>query len=276
MTLSEYVRANITDDASALPLSACRIINERLLGKAPHASSVVMMAVPYPRKTSGLLASFARLPDYHGYFSRFEDEAHALLSERYGDVTLKIFADHSPIDERRAACAAGLGLIGDNGLFISKKYGSFVFLGEAIVSLNEEEMRHEGFDLTLREAEGCLHCGACRDACPAGCIGGDKSLCVSAITQKKGVLTDTERDILIKGGSAWGCDVCQSVCPMTGDASPEFNEYFLTGAFDVNDISDVERLTDEEYARYPFSWRRRDVIERNLTILEHGKEAPDD
>lgn len=269
MTLAEYIKENITDCFAALPLSECRITKARLIEDAPHLSHAVMLAVPYPHGR-GRIAAFARLPDYHLFFKSFEEAVSALVNERYGKREVRVFSDHSPIDERDAARRAGLGVIGDNDLFISDKYGSFVFLGEIIVQLDREELEREGICVRSDGGGECLRCGLCAEACPAGCIGGDKSKCVSALTQKKGDLSDAEKDIIKKGKSAWGCDVCAEVCPMNERPSVQYKDFFLHGQIAPLSFSDIEKMSDEEYKTYPFSWRRREVIERNFKIIDEG------
>ena len=276
MTLSDYIKNNISDAFAATPVTEGLITLERLLRGAPDGLFAIMTAVPYPRAKSGRIASFAGICDYHAFFSSFEEEVSRLLSEKYGDVYVKVFSDHSPIDERRAAVTAGLGVIGDNGLFISEKYGSFVFLGEIICSLTEEQLMREGIPVAEGERKECLHCGLCAAACPAGCIGGDKSLCVSALTQKKGVLSDTERDIIKSGRSAWGCDICALVCPMNDVEEPAYRDYFTRNIFAPESFADVDALSDDEYGSYPFSWRKKEVIRRNFDILDNAKEDKND
>lgn len=271
MTLSEYIVENITDEFCAVPLKDCRVTKARLIPERPAASHAVMLIVPYPRSDGGRIASFARIPDYHNFFASFDEDVRRLVSEKYDGASSKIFTDHSPIDERHASCRASLGVIGDNGLFISDRYGSFVFIGEIITSLSEEELLKEGVRVVSENVRECLHCGACRTSCPGGCIGGDRTLCVSAITQKKGLLSDIERDILKKSGSVWGCDVCAAVCPLNDKRSASYDPYFTEGKIDLRTEADVDALSDEEYSRYPFSWRKREVLLRNFKIID-GKE----
>lgn len=269
MTLSEYIKENIAPLSAALPLTDCSVTLGRLI-KGYEPTYAVMLVVPYPR-SPGKIASFAKLRDYHIFFKSHEDAVSALISEKYPGRGAHIFSDHSPLDERLAACRAGLGVMGDNGLFIAKKYGSYVFLGEILVTLTAQELIAEGVQICSSDVGGCLHCGACRDACPSGAIGGDKSLCVSALTQKKGDLTDTERDIIKRGGSAWGCDVCAEVCPMNRVvAAKDYNPFFLEGAVDPRCRADIDAMSDGDFACHPFSWRRRDVIGRNFDIIDTG------
>ena len=277
MKLSEYIRLNITDCFAAIPTDKCRGAVTRLIADAPCPLYAVMMAVPYPCAERGPLASFARIPDYHRFFVSFEEKISSLLKERYDDVYVRIFTDHSPIDERDAAVRAGLGVKGDNGLFISEKYGSFVFLGEIVCSLTEEQLANEGVPTVCTEPGECLHCGECAAACPAGCIGGDKSHCVSALTQRKGQISDTEADIIKMSGYAWGCDICALVCPMNDGVEATYNKFFTSGTIDPVTYADVDAMSDEEYGKYPFSWRKKEVLRRNFDIVEkRSKESKND
>ena len=278
MTLSEYITDEITDLFAAIPLSSCTLALERLITGAPDDLFAVMMAVPYPRGGDACpLASFARVRDYHLFFASFEEDIRALLEEKYGGAYVKIFSDHSPIDERRAALRSGLGVIGDNGLFISEKYGSFVFLGEIICSLTEDQLRAEGIEIRSDGGGECLHCGNCAASCPAGCIGGDKSLCVSALTQKKGCLSDIERGIIKSGKYAWGCDICAEVCPMNDVPEPEYKDFFLHGRISPRSFEELESATGDDYGKYPFAWRKKEIMKRNFDVLtESRKEIPND
>ncbi|MBQ7669614.1 MAG: epoxyqueuosine reductase [Clostridia bacterium] len=272
MTLAEYIKINITDTFAAIPLSSCLIVKERLI--TDGMSHAVMMAVPYPHG-AGRIASFARLRDYHAFFASFEEEIRSLLGERYPGCSVGVFSDHSPIDERGAAVRAGLGVRGDNGLFITEKYGSFVFLGEIVCSLGKKDLISEGIEVKDDGDGECLHCGICASLCPAECIGGDKSLCISALTQKKGLLSDTECDIIRSGKSAWGCDICGACCPMNEEKTAAYNEFFLNETIDPKHASDIETMSDEDFAKYPFSWRRRETIIRNFNIIDSHGESDD-
>lgn len=272
MTLAEYIMNNATDSFAAIPLSSCRITKERLI--KGDAAFAVMMAVPYPH-VKGRIASFARLRDYHVFFASLNDGIKELLCKKYPGCYAEVFSDHSPIDERDAARRAGLGARGDSGLFISEKYGSFVFLGEIVCSLGKKELAAEGIEVRDGGDGECLHCGLCADRCPAHCIGGDKSLCVSALTQKKGLLSDTERDIIKSGNSAWGCDICAECCPMNEGKETSYKDFFLRGTVDPVCAADVEAMSDAEFAEHPFSWRRRETIIRNFNIIDGQGEQDD-
>lgn len=275
MTVRKLLEEEKICDFAAIPLSACKVTKERLIADFGDVNGLyaVVLILPYPTCNGpSRFAAFSLIPDYHAYFTDIlfkKLSAHGAFDNKY----MKVFADHSPIDERHAAAAASLGVIGDNGLFISKKSGSFVFIGDVICSLSKEELEKE--EIPVRDAvdiEGCLHCGKCAENCPAGCIGKDKSLCVSNLTQKKGVLSDFESDIIRKSGYVWGCDKCADVCPMNSTVqSREINPYFLKNRITVESYSVIEKMDDAEYAKWPFSWRKKDILRRNFDLYEKSK-----
>ena len=113
---------------------------------------------------------------------------------------------------KAVGCAAGLGVLGDNGLLITPRWGSFVFIGE-IITLSEAPPEPAPLKF-------CAHCGRCSAACPS------PDSCLSALTQKKGALSAGEEELIRRSGSVWGCDICQLACPCNDGAEetaiPEF------------------------------------------------------
>ena len=126
------------------------------------------------------------------------------------------------------------------------------------------------------EIRRCEGCGACARACPGGCIGGDRTACLSAITQKKGALTEAEREAIRRADFAWGCDICQEVCPHTKAARdagtlvtpiPYFREHTLSRLTPA----DAEAMPPEEYRSYAFGWRPKETLIRNLILQEENR-----
>lgn len=225
-----------------------------------NARRIITAVFPYRLQESMYentnISRYAAVPDYHTVVPPRLQSACDALQELYPDEQFAPFSDNSPIPEVRAAIACGLGVRGDNGLFIHKEYGSFVFLGEIVTTLN------------LPVCEGtegeCLHCGKCRRACPVNALESgkpDAALCLSALTQKKGVLTPAEEALIKKSGCAWGCDVCQNVCPLNEKA--KINPL---AAFAV-DVRPVLK-SGCDIAGRAYEWRGRNVIDRNLRLLE--------
>lgn len=265
--ISPLLAAEGLDCFGLLPLSACRLGRTYLLERqsiSPTAEgSALIMALPYYTRTEvHNLSRYAIPRDYHHIAAALFDRLIPRLKETFPRGHFAGFADHSPIDERHAAALAGLGAIGDNGLILTRRYSSYIFLCEIISDLPT--------DAIPGPVEGCLHCGACARACPVGL---DKSQCRSALTQKKGALTPEEEETIRVGGSAWGCDICQEVCPFTARALtegtifsplPEMNEHlipYLTSEF-------AESMDDDTFAARAYAWRGRETVLRNLRLLE--------
>ncbi len=256
-----------------LPLSFCRITREYLLSRAKINSltegSVLMLALPYRREDDEPpnLSQYAIPPDYHAIADEICARIILRLRTLFPTAVFAAFADHSPIDERHAAAAAGLGVLGDHGLLITERYASYVFLAEIITDLPT--------DAQPGKIAFCPHCGACSAVCPVSL---DRTECLSALTQKKGMLTPEEQNAIIAHGSAWGCDRCQEACPYTRRALESGTIFSPIPAFSADRIphltaAAVEGMTDDEFSRRAYAWRGREVILRNLRLLE--KKEPD-
>lgn len=277
-TLSEHLIATGISLFASLAADVPPIRMPRLLARIPDARAAVFAAIPYyvEGETSNL-AMFARCRDYHAFAVALGESCAALLSARYPGCAAGGFADHSPYAEVRGAAMAGLGVIGDHGLLITRPYSSFVFVFSLVTSLTQSELEKEGIPLGSGEIRECRHCGACTAACPGGCRGADRTRCLSAITQKKGELTAEEIDLLRNGAFAWGCDVCQLVCPCTLEARKAGHmettiPFFLSPRITRLDERTLDAMSEEEYASFAFGWRKKEVMRRNLRL--RGEDAP--
>ena len=101
-------------------------------------------------------------------------------------------------------------------------------------------------------------------------------VCLSALTQKKGELSDDERSAIVKYGYAWGCDICQEACPHTQNAIKQGTiytpiEFFKQDVTPYLTSDGVRSMTDEQFASRAYSWRGRNTIVRNLEILEKSE-----
>lgn len=256
------------DLLGAIPLEKCRITKGYKLQKVGFDLSLplsaIIMAVPYyTEQREKNISSYCIPRDYHLFFKELFENVIPKLHQIFPNNSFAGFADDSPIDERDAAAMAGLGMIGDNGMLITEKYSSYVFIGEIITDLPLPIER----EYNISRCEGC---GRCKKACPIGEIGE----CLSALTQKKGELTDIEKSHILKYGSAWGCDICQEVCPHTQKAI-ENNTIYTNIEFFKNNLTPrltsavIDDMSEEEFSRRAYSWRKRATVKRNLDILEN-------
>ncbi len=268
--IKELLAARGITLAAPLSLADCTVQKPYLLERAGITSgTAILFAVPYYTTKCDLAASnisaYAVSRDYHLFFKELFDEILPILQAQFPENRFAGFTDHSPIMEAQAAVRAGLGYWGCNHLFLTDKHASFVFLGEIVTDAV--------LDAPLHEEKRCKNCGACRNACPVGL---DVTRCHSALTQKKGELSRDERAALLAHGSAWGCDLCQLACPVTKLARAHGTLYteipfFSESARTPLSARDVLEMSDEEFAKRAYSWRGKQTILRNLTLLEEGE-----
>src|SRR5690606_17233232 len=153
----------------------------------------------------------------------------------------KVFADNNPLPETLIAHIARVGEIGRNHMLITKKYGSYVFLGDIVTDCEMETSARD-----YREIPGhgvCDNCTGCVIACPTKILGSElynTRRCMSYITQDKNI-EDADFDLF--KGRLFGCDTCQLVCPLNRDAEVSFIEDFRPLDFMVSpDVRDLVAL----------------------------------
>lgn len=253
-----------------LPLDDCKIIRPYLLERCGvTGGSAVIFAVPYYSREAESekrnVSLYAVPRDYHLYFKELCQRFAKVFSETFPNAKFGFFSDHSPIDEVNAAAVAGLGLIGRNHLLITEKYSSFIFLGEIVTDL---ELPYEPSEIKL-----CENCGLCSAACPVDLAVEE---CLSALTQKKGELTEGEKAKILCHGLVWGCDRCQMACPHTQKAIKNETIYSPVDFFSEKCLPElsaelVEKMSDEDFGTRAYSWRGKETILRNLQLFENNK-----
>ena len=255
---------------SVLDYSLCMEINPRLSARSGfRAKSAIIYLIPYYTGECENISRYAASLDYHLVISEINKGLIELLRERFPDCRAASYGDHSPIDERAAVLSAGLGILGDNGLVINEKYGSYVFIGDVLTDIPPEAL----FASSPKAVVRCESCGACKRACPTAILSGEGRDCLSAITQRKGVHTEEEIVLMRKHRTVWGCDLCQIVCPHNRAPIKTPVPFFYEGRIDRLTRELLDSMDDMEFSRRAFAWRGRGVVERNISYFEDfGKE----
>lgn len=242
-----------------------KLIDCRAKSRIPeNAKTVISVLFPYylgeEAYENSNVSRYAVSADYHIITKGYMERAVAALRELYPKNEFEYFVDNSPFPEVSCAVRAGLGALGKNSLFINPDYGSWVFLGEIVT--DRYFPPYEG------KRELCAGCDRCVKACPAGAIlpdGIDREKCLSCLSQKKGELPPEVAEKMKEYNCAWGCDICQKVCPMNVNAKKTpIREFFDTAKPVVTPEDGVEGRA--------FAWRGKDVIARNLNAMKGSSE----
>ncbi|MBX6312396.1 MAG: tRNA epoxyqueuosine(34) reductase QueG, partial [Isosphaeraceae bacterium] len=164
----------------------------------------------------GRVARYARGGDYHELLWRRLEALLSWLQQERPGTRGRAIADTAPLLERDFARLAGLGWIGKNTMLIHRRLGSFTVLGALLV---DAELRPD----EPQETSHCGTCTRCLEACPTGAFVGpyelDARKCISYWTiEHKGMIPEAFADQL--HGWAFGCDICQEVCPWNRKAPP--------------------------------------------------------
>lgn len=187
----------------------------------PGAKSVVSLLYNYypsakqSDKEAPKLSKYAYGKDYHFVVKEKLKELMHSIEEEIGEVSGRAFVDSAPVLDKAWAAKGGLGWLGKHSNLISKKTGSFFFIAELIIDLPLEA------DTPV--TDHCGSCTACIDACPTDAIIApyqvDGSKCISHFTIELKDAIPQE----VKGkfdNWAFGCDVCQDVCPWNRFSTP--------------------------------------------------------
>lgn len=270
--LESYLKNNYQGKMSYLENHFDKRLDPTLLVEG--AKSVVSLLFNYfPPETqhdpdAPKISKYAYGTDYHFVV---KDKLNLLLEfirEKIGEVDGRAFVDSAPVLDRAWAKKSGLGWIGKNANLIMHKAGSFYFIAELIIDLELEP------DQPIKDY--CGTCTRCLDACPTGAIVSPKvvdgSRCISYFT----IELKDEIPASMKGkfdNWAFGCDVCQDVCPWNRFSIAHSEPQFGPRQEIINmSKRDWEEITQETFSKiFKNSAVKRTKfsgLARNLRFLE--------
>ena len=220
----------------------------------PGSRSVIMVLLNYfpgekfpvaEETDKALISRYAWGRDYHKVIRKKLKQLLKYINDELVPVQGRTFVDSAPVLERAWAQRAGLGWIGKNSMLVTRKWGSWVFVGELII---DHELAYDHPE----PRDYCGTCTRCVEACPTQAILPDRMVdatrCISywTIEYKK----ETFPPESPPNFKQWifGCDICQEVCPWNRKASthhvPDFepDKKRLTLS-----RKDWEKMTEEEF-----------------------------
>jgi epoxyqueuosine reductase len=213
--LSEFVAAGWQGDMGWLGKRVAARADPQGLWR--DAKTVVSLALNYAPPGDPLeilkdgeraaISVYAQGRDYHEVMKTKLKALGRFIWDTYRHE-LKVFVDTAPLMEKPLAQAVGHGWQGKHTNLVSRQFGSWLFLGEILLSVE--------LPADAPETDHCGHCRACLDICPTHAFPApyrlDARRCISYLTiEHEGPIERDLRPLL--GNRIYGCDDCLAVCP---------------------------------------------------------------
>ena len=243
-------RAMWTDARSAIVLG---------VNYGPDHDPLALLAEP----GKGAISVYAQGDDYHELIKGRLKQLAGWLQARFGGE-LKVFVDTAPLLEKPLAEKAGLGWQGKHTNLVSREFGSWLFLGSILTTL---ELAPDPAEPTT-----CGTCRACLDVCPTQAFPApyqlDARRCISYLTiELKGPIPHEFREAL--GNRIYGCDDCLAVCPWNKFAAVAAEQKLRAReALRAPSLAELSRLDDAAFralfSKSPVKRIGRDRFLRNV------------
>ncbi len=271
--LAQWLKENKNGKMAYMENHFDKRLNPTLL--VDDAKSVISLLYNYytPIKQNDIsapkISKYAYGIDYHLVIKDKLKELFLFINEKIGEVGGRVFVDSAPILERAWAAKSGLGWIGKNGNLINKGNGSFYFLAELIIDL---ELDYDG-----PTTDHCGTCTACIDACPTEAIVSPKivdgSKCISYFTieLKEAIPLEMKNKF---NDWAFGCDVCQDVCPWNKFSKQHNEPLFNPKPELINKTNNewieiTEHIFNELFKNSPVKRTKYNGLKRNIDFIRN-------
>ncbi len=186
-------------------------------GLWPEARTAIVLAMNYGpahdpmavlgQRDRAAISVYAQHRDYHDVMKGKLKELAGWVHRATGEA-VKVFVDTAPLLEKPLAERAGIGWQGKHTNLVSRRFGSWLFLGEILTAAVLEP--------DVAETDHCGTCRRCLDVCPTDAFPRPYTLdarrCISYLTiEHKGPIPRQFRSAM--GNRVYGCDDCLAVCP---------------------------------------------------------------
>ncbi|MBI5325786.1 MAG: tRNA epoxyqueuosine(34) reductase QueG [Ignavibacteriae bacterium] len=199
----------------------------------------------YSDSNKGKISRYAWGKDYHKLIKLKLVQLADKIKELFPESTNMTFVDSGTLPEKLLAQRAGVGWQGKNSLILTREFGSWIFLGIILTTVDFEK------DEPHRDL--CGDCTKCLEGCPTSAIIKpglvDATRCISYWTIETKSYVEIPLDIVSNSQSRiYGCDICQEVCPWN-----RFAKQTSESGFRVNNNATelskdfIENLTNAEF-----------------------------
>jgi epoxyqueuosine reductase len=240
----------------------------------PWAKSAIAILVPYsserPSAPEGALshhlARYALGDDYHDVLDKILRAIEAEIGRVAPGTKTWRYVDTGPLSDRSLAAQSGLGWIGKNGMLIHEEHGSYFFIGTLLTSLDN--------DISATEvADRCGSCTRCLDACPTQAILPDRTVdsaqCISYATIEHRGPIDLEL-----AHNAFGCDICQEVCPWNAHAPDSHPAFAPRDEYRATPVTDLLKFAQADFStlfrKSAIKRAKLEGMRRNVEKLKNG------
>jgi epoxyqueuosine reductase len=241
-----------------------------LVSDAKSVVSLLLNYYPPEKQDEGTykISKYAYGTDYHLVIKEKLNTLLFSIQENIGAVSGRAFVDSAPVLDKAWAAKSGLGWMGKNSNLITKQKGSFYFIAELIIDLE--------LDYDNPTTDHCGSCTACIDACPTAAIVSpyivDGSKCISYFTIE---LKDNLPQQMKESFNDWafGCDICQDVCPWNKFSKPHQEPLFAAKPEVLHySKKDWQEITHDTFAKVfkdsPLKRTKFEGLQRNISFLK--------
>ncbi len=241
----------------------------------PEAGTVIALGLSYAPDGDplaglsdpgqGVISAYARNRDYHDLIKGRLKTIGQWIHHRY-KADVKVFVDTAPVLEKPLAAQAGLGWQGKHTVLVSRRHGSWLFLGEIYTTLV--------LPPDPPGVDRCGRCTRCQDICPTGAFPQpyvlDSRRCIAYLTiEHPGPIPEEFRPAI--GNRVYGCDDCLAVCPWNRFAQASREAAFLPRAeLTAPRLAELAALDDAGFRRLfsasPIKRIGRERFVRNVMI----------
>lgn len=199
--------------------------------------------------------------DYHEWIKCKLIEIGDDLKNSYDKLEYKLILDTQPVLERDLALRAGLGWFGKNSMLINRHHGSFFIIGSLLLNKKIAEESERKI-----ETDHCGQCTLCADACPTKAIDPVSRTitaidCISTYTIEQFKENSVSgKNMTLKKGYIFGCDICQDVCPWNKRLDRQFK-------------NNTPQFTYENQNKIVEFFLKKEVtfLKKELSLLSEGR-----